>query len=330
MAAPGGVRLRPAGPADHAQLAALSGQAFAVSATPLDPALVPYLLQDPRRVVGEVVDGTGGTKPTAGGRLVAHAGAWSFGQWFGGGRLACAGVAGVAVAPDHRGSGLGTAVLTELLRTVRGQGDVLASLFPMNHRFYRSLGFGPGSVRRRDRVPTRELAATLPPDGRRDGRVTLRPVTPDDVPGIEEVVVRRARQGTGLLDHEARYAARLAGGGSAATYAWVAVDPAGAVVGYVLLDHRPAVDPDESFALSVTDLAADDVAVEARCGAWSVATPPARGPRRRRCRRAAYRVWSASGRSGRCRSSPSTAGCSTSTGHCSAAVGRPGWTGTSR
>ncbi len=148
------VELRAATAADVDGLAALHGQAFAVARTPVDPAHRPYLLAEHRRVVGE-----------DGGRLVAHAGAWSFGQWFGGGRLPCAGVAGVSVTPEARGGGVGTAVLTRLLRTLRDQGDVIATLYPMNHGFYRSLGFGPSSVRRRDRVPTRELARTGPPSG---------------------------------------------------------------------------------------------------------------------------------------------------------------------
>ena len=245
-------QLRTATPDDHEALSLLSAQAFTVAPTPFDPARRPYLLDDSRRIVAE-----------ADGRVVAHAGAWRFGQWFGGGRLACAGVAGVSVAPEHRGTGLGTAVVGELLRTARAQGDVIASLYPMNHRFYRSLGFGPGSVRRRDRVPTRELVRTQPPGGPRDAGVTIRPATADDVPGIEQVVARRARRGNGLLDHEARHAARFAGGGSPATYAWVAVDGDGTVRGHLMVEHAPAVDPAEWFSLSVSHLAADDVAVEA-------------------------------------------------------------------
>lgn len=260
------VLLRAATAADVDGLAALGGQAFAVARTPVHPADRPYLVAEHRRVVGEDGD-----------RLVAHAGAWSFGQWFGGGRLPCAGVAGVSVTPEARGGGVGTALVTHLLRTVRDQGDVIATLYPMNHRFYRSLGFGPSSVRRRDRVPTRELARTRPPAGPGGGtgaggpalaagpadQVTLRPATPDDVPGMEAVIVRRARTGNGLLDHEPRHAARLAGRGSESAYTWVAEDATGTVVGFLASAHVPAVAPGELFSVSVTDLAADDVAVEA-------------------------------------------------------------------
>ena len=248
-----GVELRAATDADIDGLAALGAQAFAVTPTPVDPAHRPYLLAGHRRVVGQ-----------DGGRLVAHAGAWSFGQWFGGGRLPCAGVAGVSVAPEARGGGLGTAVMTRLLQTVRDQGDVIATLYPMNHRFYRSLGFGPSSVRRRDRIPTRELARTRPPSAR-DGtpEVTIRPATPDDMPAMQAVIARRARGANGLLDHEPRHAARLAGGRSPSTYAWVALGPTGAVVGFVVSEHVPAVVPDESFSVSVVDLAVDEIGVEA-------------------------------------------------------------------
>lgn len=244
--------LRPATPDDHEELARLAGQAFTVAPPPFDPARRAYLVDDDRRIVAE-----------ANGQVVAHAGAWRFGQWFGGGRLACAGVAGVAVAPEHRGTGLGTAVVGELLRTARAQGDVIASLYPMNHRFYRSLGFGPASVRRRDRIPTRELARTEAPGGPREPGTTIRPATADDVIGIEQVVARRAQRGNGLLDHEPRYAARFTGGATPATYAWVAVDADGTVQGHLMLEHATAVDAAEWFSLSVSHLAADDVAVEA-------------------------------------------------------------------
>lgn len=245
--------LRTATPADHAELSALSGQAFAVAAPTFDPATRPQLIADDRRVLAE-----------ADGRVVAHAGAWQFGQWFGGGRLACAGVAGVAVAPEHRGTGLGSVVLTRLLHLARDSGDVIASLYPMNHRFYRSLGFELSSVRSQDRIPTRELVRLRPPDGALPEQTFIRPALTCDLAGIEQLMRRRAQRGNGLLDHDARWSARYAGDRSGATYAWVALDPVGTVCGYLQVEHLAATEPGESFALAVTDLAADEVAVVAR------------------------------------------------------------------
>lgn len=245
--------LRSAGPDDLAAVAALSGQAFSVSPSPFDPASRPYLIADERRVVAEVD-----------GRVVAHAGAWSFGQWFGGGRLACAGVAGVAVAPEHRGSRIGSAVLTRLLQLAREGGDVIASLYPMNHHFYRAHGFELSSVRRRDRIPTQALRGLLPPGGGRADGLTVRPVQPGDVDGIEQLMPRRARGANGLLDHDRRWANRYAGQYPPAGYAWVAVDRDAEVRGYLQIEHTTATQPEESFSLSVEELVADDVAVQAR------------------------------------------------------------------
>ena len=250
--------LRGVGPDDHAALAALGGQAFAVAPTPFDPASRPHLVDDARRVLAEVR-----------GRPVAHAGAWRFGHWLGGRRLPCAGFASVAVAPDHRGGGLGTRVVRELLERVRADGDVLATLYPMNHRFYRGLSFGPSSVRRRDAVPTRELALIRPPgesDGDSPGLPDIRPATPGDVPAVEALVRDRAAAGTGLLDHEDRWAARWAGG-PAASSAWVA-ERDRVVCGALLSSHVPDGDaaPEPAgarFALSVADLLAADVVTEA-------------------------------------------------------------------
>jgi predicted acetyltransferase len=65
----------------------------------------------------------------ADGRLLAKAVDREQGHWFGGRVVPASGVAGVAVAADVRGGGLGRAVLTRLLEAARDRGAVVSTLF---------------------------------------------------------------------------------------------------------------------------------------------------------------------------------------------------------
>ncbi|HEU5089519.1 MAG TPA: GNAT family N-acetyltransferase, partial [Roseiflexaceae bacterium] len=56
------------------------------------------------------------------GRIVAGLGAFPFAHWFGGRKVASAGVTAVGVAPDARGSGVGTFMLRASLEELRDAG----------------------------------------------------------------------------------------------------------------------------------------------------------------------------------------------------------------
>lgn len=65
------------------------------------------------------------------------------------------GLAGVAVAPDHRRRGLGGRMCTHALRIGRSRGAVLAALYPFRTSFYAALGFGlVGTLHRHRFVPS--------------------------------------------------------------------------------------------------------------------------------------------------------------------------------
>ena len=55
------------------------------------------------------------------GRLVAAAGARDFRQWWGGRELGMSGIWGVVTLPEHRGGGLATRAVTELLVDARAK-----------------------------------------------------------------------------------------------------------------------------------------------------------------------------------------------------------------
>jgi predicted acetyltransferase len=78
-------------------------------------------------------------------------------QWWGGRVLPASGVAGVAVAPEHRRRGVTRAVLTRLLDGARDRGAVVTTLFCTSSAVYRSLGFEICGAMRTVALPTAEL-----------------------------------------------------------------------------------------------------------------------------------------------------------------------------
>ncbi|MFC4946878.1 GNAT family N-acetyltransferase [Pseudonocardia sp. GCM10023141] len=129
------------------------------------------------------------------GRMLATATDLEHGYFYGGRRVAGAGIAGVAVAPDVRGSGLLRPLLSELLRGARARGAVISALFPSTSAPYRKLGWERVGTVSWTALPTFALAALRPPAG-----ITLRPATAADVPAVIDAYRATASAGTGLLD----------------------------------------------------------------------------------------------------------------------------------
>jgi predicted acetyltransferase len=77
----------------------------------------------------------------AGRRLVAAARFHNMTQWWNGRAVPMAGVAGVMVAPEERGRGVGRALVTTLLEVIATRGYPLSVLFPSTLPIYRSLGW---------------------------------------------------------------------------------------------------------------------------------------------------------------------------------------------
>jgi len=85
-------------------------------------------------------------------------------QWWGGRCLPMAGVAGVKVAPEVRGQGVGRRMMTEVLRHIAARGYPLSALYPATVPIYRSLGWELAGGRHDALVPTRSLRDLVPPD----------------------------------------------------------------------------------------------------------------------------------------------------------------------
>ena len=206
-----------------------------------------------------------------GGRLLAKAMDREQEHWFGGRRVPASGIAGVVVAPELRGTGLGRRVLTTLLAAARDRGAALATLFRTTPAPYRRLGCEQVGTLTWTAVPTAALAGLRPPPD-----VTLRPAGPGDVPALLEAYRMVARAGTGLLERsgplfDLRPEAVLAGFDGIT----VAVGADGDVQGYASWDRGPGYDA--SGRLSVWDLVGPTgpatTGLLAMLGSWSAVAP---------------------------------------------------------
>jgi predicted acetyltransferase len=129
-----------------------------------------------------------------GGQMIGSARYHDLRQWWYGRVLPMAGVAGVKVAPEARGRGVGLALMTGLLSAMHERGYPLSVLYPSTLRFYRALGWEQAGGRYHAEIPGHALTALLPPDpevtfadrpGEANSGVALRRAGPADA---EEVL----------------------------------------------------------------------------------------------------------------------------------------------
>ncbi len=136
------IEMRPAGEADRESVASLLDLAFNMRRNAVD-------IQELHRRLCAF----DGDRPVASARSI------DYDQWFGGRRVPCAGIAGVAVLPEYRGQGLASAVVRTVLREERARGRAISALYPTATALYRSLGYEFGGVRLQFRAPIADLPA---------------------------------------------------------------------------------------------------------------------------------------------------------------------------
>ncbi len=128
----------------------------------------------------------------SGDRMVGSALFLDMRQWWHGRPVPMAGVAGVKVAPEDRGRGVGRAVMTALIELMIGRGYPLAALYPATMTIYRSLGWEVAGQRQQVRLPARSLFALARPDFGQDGPppADLRRPGPGDAAEVLEIIGR--------------------------------------------------------------------------------------------------------------------------------------------
>lgn len=128
--------------------------------------------------------------------LAAKANERSYDSMIGGLPVSTAGVAGVAVAPEYRGTGLARRMMTHLLSTARDRGAVVATLFRTAPALYRSLGFEQVAELVYGSIPTAALRGIRPTS------TALRRALPTDVEAVRDVYRTVAASGSCLLTRE--------------------------------------------------------------------------------------------------------------------------------
>jgi predicted acetyltransferase len=98
------------------------------------------------------------------GRLIGAASCIDLRQWWLGRAVPMAGVAGVKIAPEYRGQGVGRALMTALIQLMTERGYPLSALYPSTSPIYRKLGWERAGATWTTAVPTRSLLALAPPD----------------------------------------------------------------------------------------------------------------------------------------------------------------------
>lgn len=147
------------------------------------------------RVAGEMIDQHRFVGVRDGDTVVAAARILDFQHWWLGRKVPMAGIAGVVVAPEYRGRGVGSLLMRGALGRAREFGVPLTALYPATVPIYRHLGYEFGGGRYRFSFPTAELR-TL---GGRD--VVLRKGGPDDAELLLDLVatVRAGNRESGML-----------------------------------------------------------------------------------------------------------------------------------
>ncbi len=173
---------------------------------------------------------------------------YDMGWFFGGRSVPTWGIAGVAVAPEHRRRGLASAMMQRVLREGAERGIALSGLYAANHALYRSVGYGECGSR---------FVASIAPDriGVVEREGTIRPMGDEDRDVQRQLYRGVARKRNGFLDRDEALWRRATHDRDDEPYrSWLAVDPSGAPQGYLTV--HPAGGKGISQVLEVIDMVA--------------------------------------------------------------------------
>lgn len=186
------------------------------------------------------------------GRLVAKVMNRVYDSWFGGRLVRTAGIAGVTVIAEQRGSGLLSGLFEAVLGTARDEGAALSTLYPTAPGIYRKFGYEVVGELLSLRLPLASLATIRPAVG-----ITLRRATDADAPAIRATYDTWATQQNGPLSRRGiSFPATDSEFIEAFTGITMACSPAGDVLGYVMwnrgtgYDGTGGIDVDDLIALT--------------------------------------------------------------------------------
>ncbi len=115
------------------------------------------------------------------------------GQYFGGRPVRMVGVAGVSVAPEHRGRGHSVTLMRSMLEELFASGTPLSSLYPAASRLYRRVGYEQAGQHFEHSYPVTHLPARRSP-------ASVRRFTDADLAGVKACQRRAVANSDGALD----------------------------------------------------------------------------------------------------------------------------------
>ncbi|GLX01941.1 GNAT family N-acetyltransferase [Microtetraspora sp. NBRC 16547] len=122
-------------------------------------------------------------------RLVATSRINAYTQWWHGRPLSMGGVAGVTVAPEDRGRGIGRTIMRATIERAAELGHVASALYPATTPLYRGMGWEHAGGLNKITLPTEALRTLAAGDARAAG-VKLRRMGPDDAPELMATMAR--------------------------------------------------------------------------------------------------------------------------------------------
>ncbi|ADO74281.1 Acetyltransferase, GNAT family [Stigmatella aurantiaca DW4/3-1] len=176
------------------------------------------------------------------GEVVAMALPIPMGQWYGGRRVAMAGIGGVGVSPSARGQGTATQLMRQVLQEMRGAGFPLSVLYPSTQTLYRRVGYEQAGSRY-------EIRAQIEGLDFRERTLALRPVRDADHPVLWDVYRRHAVSRHGYLDRVPFIWNRVISPRNETAYGFL-VEGAQGVEGYVYLVRRRKVELKQELVLT--------------------------------------------------------------------------------
>ncbi len=180
---------------------------------------------------------------------------YSFESWWHGATIPTCGLAAIAVAPEHRGSGILRPLAQAALDAAAERGEAISTLFPTASGVYRSLGYEIVGSLDSVAVPVHELNAVRQPD-----TTTTRRAGISDMSAVRAIYRTWASRQNGPLTRTGPSFTRSDEASlDAVTAITLAVDTARAegeqVVGFVSWDRGDGYDP-ASSTMQVHDLIA--------------------------------------------------------------------------
>lgn len=152
------------------------------------------------------------------------------GQYFGGARVPMVGIAGVATAPERRGTGAATALMREAVKELHALGAPISALYPATRPLYRRAGYEPAGSRLELTVPIARI-------GVKERGALMRPAEGGDHAVMKKLYREHAAARAGHLDRS-EYIWRRVRGPRGFTARGFIVEEGGRVEGYVYLYER--------------------------------------------------------------------------------------------